>query len=165
MNITLSNYAFIDGQNLNLSIQAMGWKLNYARFRVYLKDKYSIGTAYYFIGYVPGNGELYKSLRINGYVLIFKPTMAQPDGSIKGNVDAELVLHTMIELQNYDKALIVTGDGDLSCLVRYLKKVDKLCEILSPNRSRCSHLLNIAAGNQIAYMDNLRQKLEYKKIC
>jgi uncharacterized LabA/DUF88 family protein len=69
----------------------------------------------------------------------------------------------MIEFPNYDKALIVTGDGDIACLVQYLKKSNKLYAVLSPNRSRCSHLLNVAAGNQIAHMDNLRQKLEYKK--
>lgn len=40
MKKALSNYAFIDGQNLNLSIQEMGWKLDFRRFRVYLTEKY-----------------------------------------------------------------------------------------------------------------------------
>jgi len=43
-----NNYAFIDGQNLNLGIQSLGWKLNYWRFRKYLSEKYSVVTAYYF---------------------------------------------------------------------------------------------------------------------
>ena len=34
------NYAFIDSQNLNLSIFDQGWKLDYKRFRKYLDDKY-----------------------------------------------------------------------------------------------------------------------------
>ena len=112
MNKPLVNYAFIDGQNLNLSIQALGWKLDFKKFRVYLKEKFGVNVAYYFIGYVDGNSELYKSLQLDGYILVFKPTLILADGKIKGNVDAELVLHTMIELPNYEKAVIVSGDGD-----------------------------------------------------
>jgi uncharacterized LabA/DUF88 family protein len=33
-----------------------------------------------------------------------------------------LNLHVMIEYSNYDKAVIVTGDGDSHCLVDHLKK-------------------------------------------
>ena len=36
------NYAFIDSQNLNLSILSLGWKLDFQRFRVYLRDKYHV---------------------------------------------------------------------------------------------------------------------------
>ena len=38
----LNNYAFIDGQNLYLAIQELGWKLDYKKFRVYLREKYAI---------------------------------------------------------------------------------------------------------------------------
>ena len=34
----LENYAFIDSQNLYLSIKAQGWKIDFAKFRVYLRD-------------------------------------------------------------------------------------------------------------------------------
>jgi len=36
------NYAFIDSQNVNLSIRDQGWALDVRKFRRYLKDKYSI---------------------------------------------------------------------------------------------------------------------------
>jgi hypothetical protein len=50
-----NNYAFIDSQNLNLSIQEQGWKLDFGRFRIYLKDQYGVNKAFLFIGYVPTN--------------------------------------------------------------------------------------------------------------
>jgi len=35
-----NNYAFIDSQNLNLGVQRdLGWKLDYKKFRVYLREK------------------------------------------------------------------------------------------------------------------------------
>ena len=49
------NYAFIDGTNLHLTMQNVGWLLDYKRFRIYLKDKYNVTKAYYFIGKVTGN--------------------------------------------------------------------------------------------------------------
>ena len=94
-------YAFIDSQNLNLGIRGCGWKLDFGRFRGYLKDKYHVSKAYLFIGYVAGNEALYAYLQQAGYVLIFKPTLSSVDreggGYTKGNVDAELVLHAMVE--------------------------------------------------------------------
>ena len=55
----INNYAFIDSQNLNLSIRSLGWKLDFARFRIYLKEKYGVTKAFLFIGYVEGNNDLY----------------------------------------------------------------------------------------------------------
>lgn len=161
--IQQKNYAFIDGQNLNLAIQDSGWKLDFKRFRVYLKEKYQVTKAYYFIGFVPGNSDLYSALQDFGFNLIFKPPFKNKDGKIKGNVDAELVLQAMIEFPNYEKALIVTGDGDFYCLVKYLKEKNKLLKILVPNSKKYSGLLKKSAGNNLAFMNELKKKLEFKE--
>ena len=92
--------------------------------------------------------------------VIFKPTLNLPSGSVKGNVDAELVLHTMIEYPNYDRALIVTGDGDFYCLVDYLLKNGKLLYLMIPNMSKYSSLFRKLRPN-IVFMDGLRGKLEH----
>lgn len=157
-----NNFAFIDGQNLNLGIWSLGWKLNYARFRKYLAEKYSVTTAYYFIGYVPGNQPLYSELQKVGYVLVFKPTIPYGDGNVKGNIDADLVLQAMIDFLNYDKAIIVSSDGDFYSLVKHLYQNNKLRFVMSPYVKTCSTLLKKEAKERIVFMDNLRKKLEYK---
>jgi uncharacterized LabA/DUF88 family protein len=157
-----NNYAFIDSQNLNLSIRSQNWLLDFERFRGYLTDKYGISKAFLFIGYIYEKQDLYISLQKSGYILIFKPTLRLPDGTVKGNVDAELVLHAMIELNNYDKALIATGDGDFYCLVDYLKKNDKLLKLMIPNRQQFSSLFRKMISD-IVFMNDLRNKLEYVK--
>lgn len=106
------NFAFIDSQNLNLGVRSQGWQLDFRKFRQYLRNKYSVTNVYLFIGYKAGNEALYTSLQQMGYFVILKPTMELPDKTVKGNVDAELVLHSMIQYPNYDKAIIVSGDGD-----------------------------------------------------
>ena len=93
MNPDKKNFAFIDSQNLYLSVtKGLGWKIDFKKFRVYLKEKYSVTKAYLFIGYVHTNQSLYTELQNAGFVLIFKPTLAYKDGTTKGNCDAELVL-------------------------------------------------------------------------
>jgi len=156
-----NNYAFIDSQNLNLSIREQGWILDFRGFRIYLKEKYGITKAFIFIGYVPQNQDLYTNLQKDGYILIFKPTLNLPNGGVKGNVDAELVLHAMIEYPNYDKALIVTGDGDFYCLVDYLLKKDKLLKLMVPNKNRFSSLFRKMMPH-IIFMNNMQSMLEYK---
>ena len=157
MKPSANNYAFIDSQNLNLSIREQGWVLDFARFRVYLADKYGINKAFVFIGYLRENEPLYNSLRKDGYNLVFKPTLLH-EGGVKGNVDAELVLHAMIEYTNYDKALIVTGDGDFYCLVEYLLKKDKFLKLMVPNKDKYSALFRPLIPH-IIFMNNLRKLL------
>jgi len=158
----MSNFAFIDSQNLNLGIKNQGWILDFARFRVYLGDKFNVSRAFLFLGYVDRYQDLYTSLQEAGFILIFKPTLKLPTGKIKGNVDAELVLHTMIEFNNFDKAIITTGDGDFHCLVNYLIKKDKLLKLIIPDKGNYSALLR-KFRKYIMFMDGLKNKLEYKK--
>lgn len=158
-----NNYAFIDSQNLFLSLKRLGWKLDYRRFRVYLKEKYGVEKAFMFLGFLPDNKALYDSLKDFGFKLVFKPVVYDR-GKAKGNCDAELVLQAAaIDFANYDKALIITGDGDFYCLVKFLKERGKLLRVLIPDASAYSALLKKFAGSDLAFMNDLRNKLEYKK--
>jgi len=155
------NYAFIDGQNLYMSIKNQGWVLDYGRVRRYLTDKYHVTKAFLFIGHIPTNADLYKSLQEYGFILIFK-TILEIKGRIKGNVDAELVLQVMIEYPNYDKAVIVSGGGDFYCLIKYLKNREKLLKLMVPDDTRYSSLLRKFAA-YIVGINKLKGKLGYKK--
>ncbi len=158
------NYAFIDSQNLNLGVKSQGWILDFRKFRIYLNDKYHVKKAFLFIGYVPSNETLYTKLQKFGYILIFKPTLdisSKGRKRIKGNVDGELILHTMIEIDNFFKAVIVSGDGDFFCLAEYLESKKKLEALLVPNR-RYSALLK-KFNFYIQEVDLLRDILEKKK--
>jgi uncharacterized LabA/DUF88 family protein len=159
------NYAFIDSQNLNLGVRSLGWRVDYKKFRLYLKNKYQVDKAFIFIGMVDTNQKLYTSLQKAGYIIIFKPTTEYlVDGKtiVKGNVDAELVLHAAaIEYPNYHKAIIVSGDGDFRCLVEYLLEKGKLLKLMTPNKHYSSLLREY--NNQIVRVDLLKENFELKK--
>ena len=145
-------YAFIDSQNLNLGTSKdvykgrrriyKGWKIDFKKFRRYLSDKFRVKKAYLFIGYIKQNEKLYGKLKSYGYELVYKPTVKDKLGKVKGNVDAEIVLYAAaIEFKNYDKAVIVSGDGDFRCLHEFLIKRKKLLRIIIPNEKSESSLL------------------------
>ncbi len=78
----------------------------------------------------------------------------------KGNVDADLVLWTMKELPNYDRAVIVSGDGDFYSLVEYLDSQNRLLKLVAPNM-HYSKLYN----KYESYIDRLdihKHKLSYR---
>lgn len=155
----MKNYVFIDSQNLNLAIRDCGWRLDFKKFYIYLKEKYKINKAFIFIGYIHANKKLYEFLTHTGYVLIFKPIVLDADKKIKGNIDAELVLHSMIEYSNYNQAMIVSGDGDFYCLIKYLNKKNKLFKLIIPNKDKYSRLLKSAAPNKIDFLNNCKNIL------
>ncbi|MEK7652891.1 MAG: NYN domain-containing protein [Patescibacteria group bacterium] len=162
MKIKANNYAFIDSQNVNLAIREQGWILDWLKFRRYLSDRFSVKKAFIFIGYMAGNESLYKTLQNYGYIIIFKPVLFLPNNEVKGNVDAELVLHTMIEYPNYNKAVVVTGDGDFHCLIEYLELKNKIERLIIPNKFKYSSLLR-KFSHLIAFLNNTKDKLSFSK--
>lgn len=160
-------YAFVDSQNLNLGVKSQGWTLDFNRFLVFITEKYKVEKAFLFIGFIPENQKLYTALQKAGYILIFKPVLEvktrnnRKEVKIKGNVDAELVLHAMIEYPNYSKAVIVSGDGDFYCLIEYLVDKEKLEKIIVPNKKYSSLLRKFSSS--IVNIGLFKNKLEVRR--
>lgn len=178
-------YAFIDSQNLNVGVQRLGWKMDWRKFHKFLAEEYGVTKAYMFIGYIPEFEQLYEHMHELGFAVVLKPTfdltkprpeMAEPGGPeadeksggtneqeekkpVKGNIDAELVLWAMKELSNYDKAIVVSGDGDFYCLIEYLEQKGRLLHLLAPS-GQYSNLYN-RYEEYIVRLDQQRRKLAY----
>ena len=158
----MNNYAFIDGTNLHLSTKNLNWLIDWKAFGEYLRKRHNVTRALYFVGYSGRYTWIYNYLRNYGYQLVHKPLLRLPNGSTKGNCDTDLVLHAMIELGNYDKAVIITGDGDMGCLVEYLRRIDKFKLVIACRRDSSSYLIRKAAGGNIMFIDYFRGKFEKK---
>lgn len=164
-------YAFIDSQNLNVGTQKFGWKMNWARFRTFLTEEYGVTKAYMFIGYIPENESLYEQMHNAGFMVVLKPTfditkprdedIAEEDKKpVKGNIDADLVLWAMKEMPNYQKAIIVSGDGDFYSLVEYLEGKGRLLHLLTPS----SHYSRLYSRYEkyIVNLESFRKVLSYR---
>ena len=163
----MNNEAFIDGQNLIYSSrrEKPSWDVDLAKFRFYLERKYNVNKAYYFIGYYDAsNIELYKKILNYGYVLVFRKHIKDQRSIKKGNVDTDLVFEVMkklVEKEDFDKVVLVSGDGDYFKMVEYLINKNKFCKLLAPNEKRMSSLYKLLNRK---YYSSLSQKEVINKI-
>ncbi len=149
-----TNYAFIDTQNLICGVERLGWLVDFEKLHRYLTDKYRVTKAFLFVGYLESFKNTYVFLEKIGYILCFKAVSGDVNGSIKANIDADLVLKAALEIDNYTGAVIVSGDGDFCSLVEHLKSVGKLKTVLCPEAARCSALLKISARGLIEGLED-----------
>lgn len=158
-----SVYAFIDAQNVYKGTRSKGWTIDWRKFRVYLSDKYKVNKAILFIGYMSQYQNLYSLLQESGYILVFKPVITHSSGEVKGNVDAELIVECWRREKEYAEAIIVTGDGDFTPLVKLLKEKQAFKMVIAPNRKYSSSLLRKAAESEIIFMEEIKHKVQRVK--
>lgn len=149
-----NNYAFIDGSNLHLTYEHMNWKMDYRKLRRFLRKRHNITTAYYFVGYRLKNSDIYQKLKKYGYVLKHE---------VANNLDQYLIKQAKWDINNYDKAIIISSDKHFTELIKYLDSRDKLKLVLAPCNQGCSGKLKRAANTKIEFLSNYRKDLEKDK--
>lgn len=164
----MKNYAFIDGQNLHLGTKTDGWEIDLFRFRVYLKEKYGVDNAYYFLGCVSDeNSDLYTMIQKAGFILVFREHSSAMIGTKKGNVDTDVVFEMMKNLADntaMEHIVLVSGDGDYKKAVDYIIKKERFLKILFPNKRYSSLYKKLTARYfDILSSEYIRPKIEKMK--
>ncbi len=163
-----NNLAFIDGQNLYLGTKQDNWFVDLVKLRIYLKDKYKVNEAYYFLGYLQEeNNDLYKEIQKAGFIVLFKEHNQYALTKKKGNVDTDIVFEIMKNLldnTDFNKVVLVSGDGDYKKVVDYLISKDRFERILFPNGKNSSSLYNSLNNKYTLSLDRptVRQFIEKK---
>jgi len=170
------NFAFIDGSNLHLTYENLDWDLDYQKLRNYLKKKLDVAVAYYFIGRSADYKDIYTKLETYDYNIRLKepsPYITKEEycpyckklitpaiQRYKSDCDSFITLQIMLDAHIYDKAVLITSDGDFDNLVKWLLLKDKLRIIFAPCKKGCSWLLRSAAKGKIAFIDDYKGELE-----
>ena len=190
-------YVFIDASNLFYGGEkSLGWKIDYQKLLIYLKDKYKMSKAFYFGGveihnfdfnylkndtvsiedlerYLTGivkeqgnkmteamllllNRHLqrirfYLKLEKFGYELHLKPVKLyeQDDGTTKrkANCDVDMAFYLMKEKDNFDRIVVLSGDGDFLPVLKYLRNQGKEIIILARGPRTAKEIRQFAGGN------------------
>nr|WP_320160258.1 NYN domain-containing protein [uncultured Methanoregula sp.] len=131
---------FVDGSNFfYMQRDQLKWWVDPKLFLDYIKTKGEIVDAYYYIGKgVPPEArqENYlTALTHMGYSVVTKDlkTTLQSDGTLKqkANLDVEIVLDMFNTIENYEMAVLVSGDGDFERALSQLKARGKRFEVMS----------------------------------
>lgn len=173
-----NNFAFIDGANLHFTYESteIDWKVDYQKLRNYLKKKLGVTVAYYFIGDIQIYKDIYTNLESYDYTIKLKSPsihraeeqscpyckkIIEPERKInKADCDSFLTLTAISYLHLYDKAVLITSDGDYDELVKMLLRQNRLHMVFAPCKEGCSWLLKSAARGRIAFIDEFRDELE-----
>jgi len=93
----------------------------------------------------------YQRLDSFGYKLYLKPVKLyeQDDGSTKrkANCDVDMAFHLMKEKDNFDRAIILSGDGDFLPVLKHLKANGKNMIILSRSKRTAKEIKRFAGSN------------------
>lgn len=143
------------------------WNVDLGKFRIYLKEKYKVENAYYFLGCVNDNyQELYDEIQKAGFILVFRKHNSAMFGKKKGNVDSDIIFNIMKRLykkEPFDKIVLVSGDGDYKMLVDFLIEENRFEKILFPNKKFASSLYKKLSTKYYDYLGNDEVKAKIKK--
>ncbi|MEI6042633.1 MAG: NYN domain-containing protein [bacterium] len=102
----------------------------------------------------------YMKLEKFGYILVLKPVKTHVDGKgisqKKANCDVDMTLYLIRYKDDYDRALVLTGDGDFLSALKYLRDNNK--EVLVLARSpRTAKEIKKFAGDKFLDFEFLRE--------
>lgn len=112
--------------------------------------------------------KFYLKLQEFGYKLYLKPVKLyyQPDGKTerKANCDVEMAFYLMKEKDNFQRIIVMSGDGDFLPLLKYLKEIGKDVNILARG-PRTAREIRQFAGSNFKDFEYLREilRMEEKK--
>ena len=165
----MNNIAYIDGQNLFMGTtrKEPEWRVDLTRFRVYLKEKYNVEKAFYYLGYVQNGAvyqQLYEEIQTAGFVLVFREHNSAMLGTKKGNVDSDIIFSIMKRLyqrEEFDQIVLVSGDGDYKMLVDFLIEENRLLKVLFPKQRYASSLYKTLGATYFADLSepSMRKKI------
>lgn len=100
-----------------------------------------------------------------GYKLFLKPVKLyeQEDGSTKrkANCDVDMAFHLMKEKDNFDRAIVLSGDGDFLPVLKYLREIKKEIIILSRGE-RTAREIRQFAGSNFRDFEYLKNRLKMR---
>ena len=107
----------------------------------------------------------YLKLQEFGYELYLKPVKLyeQEDGSTKrkANCDVDMAFYLMKEKDNFDRVIILSGDGDFLPVLKYLKEQGK--EVITLARGpRTAREIRRFAGSNFRDFEYLKYRLKFE---
>lgn len=163
----MKTYAFIDASNIIYGTRDEGWKVDFQKLFKYLRERYSCKKIYYFAGEDKKNAKqlnFYKKLLVFGYDLKLKPVRLykQDDGSFvkKANCDVDLTFYAMRDLEKFNRAVFLSGDGDFEILLRHFVKLKKEIIVIA-NSKRTAREIKSLEGIQFNDLGVLRGTINF----
>lgn len=155
---------FIDHGNLEHTAKFLGIKIDYESLLKQLQQDAPLAGAWLHIAvntkYSRQNSFL-NALTDKGYQIVQKDKITRHDGSCKGDIDVELALNliTLGYQDQYDTAVLVSGDGDFTCAVEQVQAQGKKVEVVSISNHTSNKLKDVA--NRYISLKDIQNQISY----
>ena len=156
-------YGFVDASNIIYGAKAEGWFIDQRKLFDYLKNKFRVRKTFFYFGKDDKNknqAKFLKKLESFGYILRVKQIKRYGTRQ-KANCDVDLTMDMLLLKDKYERAVVLTGDGDFFPLFEYLKKQGKEITIIAFAK-RTARELKRFAGPRFIGLSNERYFLERK---
>jgi uncharacterized LabA/DUF88 family protein len=157
---------FIDHGNLEHTARDLGIeRLEYKALRDVLKGDAPLAMAQFFIGIDQQNPQqkrFINALRNMGYQIVPKNMKRHKDHSCDGNLDVELSLNLVSSSDEYDTAVLVSGDGDFITPVKQVQEKGKKVEVVSINQRTSRQLKQVA--DRFISLDTIKDQISLAKV-
>ena len=131
-------YVFVDVANIFYSQRTLKWKISYEKLINYFKKECDLGKCYVYTGVFNedhGQEKFLNMLKKHGYILKTKPVkkILTRDSKIEWKADLDVELSfDMDDLSNeYDTAVLLSGDSDFAYILRRIKSKGKRVIVMS----------------------------------
>ncbi|WP_461831747.1 LabA-like NYN domain-containing protein [Aquifex sp.] len=139
---------FIDGTNLYfIQKNFLNAKIDIIKFINFFKKDYDIYNVFFYLAYKEEDEKQEKFLKLlafSGVTVVKKPVKQLKDGTLKGDLDVDIAIDMLLTKDNYDTAILCSGDSDFERLVYTLRNFGKEVICVSTRESSSLELVNAA---------------------
>jgi uncharacterized LabA/DUF88 family protein len=158
---------FVDGSNMFYAQRKAGWHVDYRKVYEYFTRDLEVYNAFYYTSVAsppdPATEGFLRALTGIGYTVRRKAVkeMTDPEtGAVtrKANLDIEIVIDMLTTLDQYDLAVLISGDGDFERAVELLRSRGKRICGVGLRAMAAYDLVN--AVDRYIYLESLREAVE-----
>ena len=155
-------YAFIDASNIHYGSKDAGFTVDYAKLKSYLTSRFSVSRLFYFGAIDEAKEEelIFKEELLSlGYELKLVHLKIFKDGRKKADTDSRMTFEMMKMLDEYDRAVVLSGDGDFYWILEYIRGVKEKVWLIGM-ASRTARDLTKLFGSNFIHLGNVRKSIE-----
>lgn len=155
---------FIDAANLFYTQRELGWYIDFEKLYNHFTDGFVVYNAFYYTGKKEGKSlDFLRALMKLGYTVRTKEVKKiynHPMQKIveKCNLDIEIVIDMFNTVENYDKAVLFSGDSDFERAIELIRSKGKRILVVSTKKNASWELINVA--DKFIDIKNLRNTIE-----
>lgn len=158
---------FFDHANIYQNLKPIGGRIDYIKFKEIVSKGFHLVGAFIYLGIskriLIEKQKFFRFLKKAKFVIQSKPLQESPDGRKKQKGIDVFMYHEIVDLMDaYDKSIIISGDSDFIDAVKEVKKFNKMVDVWSFKRSLSYKWKDAVGLENIYYIDDILDEIEFK---